>query len=147
MNALRLIPLLAALSCGDEDEGTYVLFNHEGDSMEIHIGAELMGAHTIELKSSTGDNVVGTATVDPQGAPCGTEHTMVVIVADEYENLVDRVTVVTDSPDRGIDEYSMVQDSADEGYYKLSLQSTGAEDEERIDTLTFRLYEFVEDSG
>ena len=72
---------------------------------------------------------------------------MVVIVADEYENLVDRVTVVTDSPDRGIDEYSMVQDSADEGYYKLSLQSTGEQGEERIDTLTFRLYEFVEDSG
>ena len=66
MNALRLVPLLAALSCGDEAEGTYVLFNHGEDSMEIHIGAELMGAHTIELKSSTGDNVVGTATVDPK---------------------------------------------------------------------------------
>ena len=91
--------------------------------------------------------MVGTATVDPQGAPCGTEHTIVVIVADEYEDQVDRVTVVTNSPDRGTDEYELVQDSADEGYYKLSLQSTGEPGEEREDTLTFRLYEYVEDSG
>ena len=147
MNALRLAPLLLALSCGDDDEETYVLFNNSDDAMVIYIGSEVMEANTIDLTSSTGENVVGTATVDPQGGPCGTEHTIIVIVSEEYEDQVDRVTVVTDSGDRGTDEYDLEQDSADEGYYKLSLKTTGEPGETREDTLNFKLYELVEDSG
>ena len=126
---------------------SYALFNHADDSMVIYIGEEAMPSHTVELTSSTGDNVIGQATVDPQGGPCGTEHTIIVVVADEYEDQVDRVTVLTDSGERGTDEYDLEQDSADEGYYKLTLQSSGEPGETREDTLYFKLYELVQDSG
>jgi hypothetical protein len=151
MKALRLLPFLFAMSCEDDGGGTYVQFNHTDDSLEIVIGDELTedqtAAKTIDLTSSTGDNVIGQATVDPGGGPCGTEHTIIVVVSDEYEDQVDRVTVVTDSAERGTDEYDLDQDSADEGYYKLSLQSTGEPGEDRKDTLTFKVYELVADSG
>ena len=147
MKAFGIVPLLLVLSCEDEETGTYVQFNNSEDTMVIYVGSEIMDPHTVELTSSTGDNIVGQATVNPQGGPCGTEHTITVVVNDAYEDQVSRVTVLTDSGDRGQDEYDLEQDSADEGYFKLDLQSSGEDGETREDILSFRLYEFVEDSG
>jgi len=65
----------------------------------------------------------------------------VIIVFDDYQDQVDRVSVRTSSPGRGEDEYDLIQDSADEGYYKLTITSAGEPDETRDDTLTFRLWQ------
>ena len=147
MKALRLVPLLIALSCEDDDEETYVLFNSADDSMVIYFGSETMASNTIDLTSTTGDHIVGQATVDPQGGPCGTEHSIIVVIDDEFEDQVDRVALSTDSGERGEDEYDLEQDSADEGYYKLLLRTAGEPGETREDILTFKLYEIIEDSG
>src|SRR4030095_1122403 len=103
----------------------------------------------IVLYSSTALVTVGSAKVDPGGGPIGTEHDIVVIVEDAYENVVDRVSVRTDAAERGEDEYDLDPDSADEGFYKLTLVSVGEPDEIRTDTFTIRLWDEDddEDSG
>jgi hypothetical protein len=134
--------VLVALGCNKKEEVTYEQFNAEDDTVDIEVGVEkALPAVTTELHSTTGEVIVGTAEVDPGGGPIGTEHEIVVIVVDDYEEIVDRVTVRTYSPDRGKDEYELEPDSADEGYYKKTLVSVGQDDEVRTDTLTFRLWD------
>jgi hypothetical protein len=150
MRWARLLFLVAASACNKDDEPTYTQFNAEDESLEIDVGAaKLEPAKTITLYSSTGEVTVGTAKVDPGGGPIGTEHAIVVIVEDAYQNVVDRVSVRTSSPERGDDEYDMDPDSADEGFYKLTLVSVGEPDEVRTDTFTIRLWDEDddEDSG
>ena len=145
-----LLALVAASGCKKDDEATYTQFNAENENLEIDVGAvKKEPAETIVLYSSTKLVTVGTASVDPGGGPIGTEHVIVVIVEDAYENVVDRVSVRTESPERGEDEYDMDPDSADEGFYKLTLVSVGEPDEVRTDTFTIRLWDEDddEDSG
>ena len=94
--------------------------------------------------SSTGQVEVGLARVDPGGGPIGTNHDFVVEVYDEYQDVVDRASVRLKSPGRGEDEYDLEQDSADEGVYLVTLESEGAEGEQREDLLTFRLWTISE---
>ena len=150
MRWVCLLVLVAASGCKKDDEPTYTQFNLENESLEIQVGAaKTEPARTIVLHSSTGEVTVGTAEVDPGGGPIGTEHVIVVIVEDAYENVVDRVSVRTDSAERGADEYDLDPDSADEGFYKITLVSVGEPDEVRTDTFTIRLWDEDddEDSG
>jgi len=141
-SGLALVSLLGLAACDQAEEVTYVQYNASGELLTIQVGAEtLLEPSSIELNSSTGSVVVGTATVDPAGGPVGTEHTVTVEVSDDYENDITRVTVRTDSGDRGEDEYELEGDSADEGFWKLTLVSAGEADEVREDTFTVRLWE------
>jgi hypothetical protein len=105
--------------------------------------AALSRKDSIDLTSSTGLVVLGTATVSPAGGPVGTIHELSVVIDDEYEESVGRVTVRTDSGERGKDEYELEGDSADEGYWKITLVSAGDSDEVREDSFTIRLFEEV----
>lgn len=140
--AAFVLPLLGASDCKDEDEETYVQFNASDDTLTIQVGVQDVGAPvTIDLHSTTGSVLIGTATVDPSSGPVGTEHTITVEIFDAYENMVDRVSVRADSGDRGEDEFDLVGDSADEGFYKLTLVSVGDEGETRDDTFTLRVWD------
>ena len=154
MRWLCLLVVAAAVGCNKDDEVTYTQFNAENEFVEIDVGiAEIPKkpksnepkSATIVLHSSTGEVTVGGAAVRPAGGPIGTEHEIVVIVEDAYENLVDRVSVRTNSDSRGEDEYDLEPDSADEGFYKPILVSVGEPGEVRTDTLTFRLWDEDDD--
>jgi hypothetical protein len=146
MRLVGFLVVVAAVGCNKKEEVTYTQFNADDEALEVEVGAdEEAPARTIQLHSSTGEVTVGTAEVDPGGGPIGTEHELVVIVEDAYENVVDRVSVRTDSPDRGEDEYDLEADSADEGFYKTTLVSVGEPGEVRTDTLTIRLWDEDED--
>jgi hypothetical protein len=146
MRSVGLLVLVAAVGCNKKDDVTYTQFNAQDELLEIDVGAETKEpARSIVLYSTTGEVSVGTAEVDPGGGPIGTEHEVVVIVEDAYENVVDRVSVRTDSGDRGEDEYDLDPDSADEGFYKTILVSVGEPGEVRTDTLTIRLWDEDED--
>jgi hypothetical protein len=151
MRWVCFLVLVAASGCKKDDEPTYTQFNAENENLEINVGVKEISKTSamITLFSSTGEVTVGTATVDPDGGPIGTEHVIVVEVEDAYENVVDRVSVRTESPERGEDEYDLDPDSADEGFYKLTLVSVGDPDEVRTDTFTIRLWDEDddEDSG
>lgn len=138
--------LVLLFACNNKDEEVvYDQWNATDDSVDVAVGAAVGDALTVDLHSSTGAVVVGSATVDPGSGPVGTEHTITVIVADDYANVVDRASVRTASPDRGEDEYDLEADSADEGIYVLTLVSVGDEGEQRTDTLTFRLWDIEGD--
>lgn len=143
----EIAPLLLLLgACDTEEEETYVQFNADDDTLSVDVGAAELGeSSSIDLHSTTGEVVIGTATIDPSAGPIGTEHALVVVISDNYEHLVDRVSVRTDSGERGEDEYDLLGDSADEGYYKLIIVSVGAEGEQRTDTLTILAWDVEDD--
>ena len=91
------------------------------------------------LTSTTGAVDVGDVTVDPAAGPVGTDHEVIVLVADEYEQDVGRVTVET-SGERGTQTHVALQDSADHGLWRVLVTSLGAEGEVRTDTFTTRLW-------
>lgn len=138
---LVLLPLLV-LACKKDEEVTYSQFNGPDDTLTIEVGvAEELAPVSIELTSSTQEVMVGTATVDPGGGPLGTEHAIVIVIDDAYEQIVDRVSVRLQSDGRGEDEFELDQDSADEGVWKVSLVSAGSEGEVRTDSLTVRCWD------
>jgi hypothetical protein len=137
-------PLLLTFlfACNKDEEITYELFNAEGDAVEVAVGSpEVLDPVETVILSSTGEVEIGWAEVDPGGGPLDTEYSVVVIVFDDYQDLVDRVSIRTRSPGRGVDEYDLRQDSADEGYYKERFETNGVAGEFRTDTLTFRLWD------
>lgn len=137
-----LFSLLALLACKEDEEIIYTQFNALDDIVDIEVGvAEELPSTTVDLHSSTGQIIVGSATVDPSGGPIGTTHVLTVIVSDEWEDQVPRVTVRTDSGSRGEDEYELTTDSADEGLHQIKLVSYGDEGEVRTDSFTIRLWE------
>ena len=133
--------LLAATGCNKDNEIKYDQYNADNDSLTIEVGIdELLDPVEIGLMSSTGQVEVGLARVDPGGGPIGTNHDIVIEVYDAYQDVVDRASVRLKSPNRGSDEADLEQDSADEGVYLITLESVGDEGEQRVDTLTFRLW-------
>jgi hypothetical protein len=136
-----ILASLLTVACSNDDTPNWVQFNGPDDNVTIEVGAsKVTGAVTTDLHSSTGEVLIGTASVDPGGGPIGTEHLARVDLFDAFEGEVGRSTVRTDSGSRGIDEYDMAVDSADEGLYTLTLKSVGSEGELRSDTFTFRLW-------
>jgi hypothetical protein len=140
-----LLILSAGLSaCGDDAESEWRQWNATDDEVDVEVGiSDLLDPVEVLLRSSTGEVEVGTARVDPAGGPIGTLHEIVIIVGDDYADVVDRASVRTSSPERGTDEYDLERDSAEEGVYKLTIESDGTPDEARTDTLTFRLWDEV----
>jgi hypothetical protein len=140
-----LVGLCSLLGCNKGDEIQYDQVNAADDVLTVLVGepALLDPVNTV-VRSSTGEVEIGSAEVSPGGGPIGTDHAIVVIVFDDYQDLVDRVSVRTSSPGRGEDEYDLIQDSADEGYYKLTITSAGAANEQREDSLTVRLWQALD---
>lgn len=137
-----LLLALLLMACKGDDEVEYTQFNVDDDEVVIRVGAdEVLDPVSTVIRSTTGEVEIGSAVVSPGGGPIGTDHEVVIIVFDDYQDQVDRVSVRTLSPGRGEDEYDLIQDSADEGYYKLTITSAGEPDEKRDDTLTFRLWQ------
>lgn len=145
---LWTLPLVVA--CSGDDEISYQQFNSNNDLISVEVGvAELLPAVAEDVTSSTGEVVIGSVTVDPGGGPVGTNHNLVVIIDDDWEAQVDRVSVLPyplDVEDAGSFEYDLEQDSADEGYYKTILESVGDEGEVRTDTFLVRVWQ-VESVG
>lgn len=141
-----LLLLVALGACTADDETTYEQFNADDDEISISVGVDLLDAVSVDLHSTTGEVVIGTASVDPGGGPVGTEHTILVEIADDYEEMVDRVSVRAKAEGRGDDEYDLQGDSADEGLYKKTLVSQGEEGETREDTFVIRVWDIVDDT-
>lgn len=140
-----LLGLITLSACNNDEEVKYQQINAEDDALTVLVGEpELLDPVNTVVRSSTGEVEIGSAEVSPGGGPIGTDHEVVVIVFDDYQDLVDRVSIRTRSPGRGEDEYDLIQDSADEGYYKLTITSAGTDDEQREDTLTVRLWQAEE---
>lgn len=140
---LAVLPLLVA--CNGDDEISYVQFNSDSDLISVEVGVdELLPAVTEDITSSTGEVAIGTVTIDPGGGPIGTNHDIVVVIGDDWEVQVDRVSVLpypVSVEDSGSFEYDLEQDSADEGYYKTILESVGAPGEVRTDTFAIRVWQ------
>ena len=129
------------LACQESEEDNYNLFNAETDQLEVSVGIEEESeAQTIELHSSTGQVIVGTATLTPGGGPVGTEHQLIVEVENTWETEVTRAVLIIDSGERGEKEYVLNRDSADAGYHQIDIQSVGDVGEVRTDTFTIQLY-------
>jgi hypothetical protein len=137
---------LVALLMGCETATTELVgiqFNGMDDAFDVGIVAsdELGSVSDIELLSTTGAVVVGTASLDPSTGPVGTDHLIQVDISDDWEEVVSRVTVLVDAGDRGNAEYEFIQDSADHGYWETELTSLGEEGETRTDTFTLQLWQ------
>ena len=132
---------LLGLGCGEETEQEYSQFNATTDTLTIRISPDADDSPTeIELRSSTGQVVVGTAVLTPGGGPVGTEHQLVVEVADTWQGQVEEVVISLDSGARGVEEFTLRRDSADPGYHQIDIISVGDDDEIREDILTIQLF-------
>jgi len=119
----------------------WVRFNGD-DQVDVEVTADPEPGDpvSIDLTSTTGAVVIGTATVDPGSGPVGTDHVVTVLVDEAYSGDVGRVVVSTDAGSRGVEDHTLQQDSADHGLWVRTLTSQGAEGEERTDTFTFELF-------
>lgn len=143
---LALVFVLAA--CDQDETVTWKQYNADDDTLTLEVGVDdLLPAVSAPLTSNTGAVEIGTATADPGGGPIDTLHTLKVEVFAEYAEDVDRVSVRLDAGDRGEDEYDLDADSTGEGIWVLQVRSVGDVGEVRTDTLTFRLWDEVVDTG
>jgi len=120
-------------------------FNASTDELQVGLisdGPQGPAVDTV-LHSTTGAVDVGTANVDPGTGPLGTRHLVSVHVADEWMDVVDRVSVWIDAGPRGREEFELVRDSADHGYWQLEVESSGEPGESRTDTFSVRLWQVV----
>ena len=141
-NLIRLFGIcLFGLGCGEESDSDLDQFNATTDAFNVSIAPDAdLTPQEIELRSSTGQVIVGTALITPGGGPVGTEHQIVVEVADTWQGQVEEVIVSVDSGDRGIEEFTLKRDSADPGYHQIDIVSVGEEGEVREDTFTVKLF-------
>lgn len=150
---------MAACAVGCTSDPEYLQFNAENQSLPVEVlplGEPEGDPAELELVSNLSLTIVGDAVVDPASGPVGTLHHVSVILFDEFEGLVDRVTVQTvaepvadldgdgEDDSRGREEHEMRQDSADPGAWAVSIQSLGSDDERRSDTFTIMLWQDVE---
>ena len=137
-----VLSLLLLAGCPDSEDVNWVRFNDSNETIDIDITAsdELGESISIALLSSTGSVEVATATVNPGSGPVGTDHDFEVVVDDEWQEIVGRVSVDADSGDRGEETFELRQDSADHGYWVASITSLGADGEERTDTFAINLW-------
>jgi len=140
----RLALILSLAACKGGDELVVRPFNNAADSIQIEVAPGDVGDPiTVNLTSNTGAVVIGSATVDPGRGPVGTNHLLLVEVADDWEDRIDFVSI-TSTGARGEEEYQMRQDAADPGFFDLTLTSLGAPDEVRTDTWKIILWEPTE---
>ena len=141
-NLIRLFGIcLLGLGCGEETEENFTQFNATTDTLIVSIAPDAVETPTeIELRSSTGQVIVGTALLTPGGGPVGTEHQLVVEVSDTWQGQVEEVVISVDSGDRGVEEFTLKRDSADPGYHQIDTISVGDEGEIREDIVTIQLF-------
>lgn len=131
---------LLAVGCSKDDAIQYDRFNSE-DFVDVEVtSGEILPAVSVDLTSNTGAVVVGTATVDPGGAPVGSDGEVTVQVRRLWAEDVDLIYLRVDSGERGEESFEMLQDSADHAYWFLRIESLGAEGEVRTDRFFFELY-------
>lgn len=131
---------LALGGCDLTNDAGWVRFNADGQTVALSVGPDAPSEDgELTLLSTTESVEVGSLTVSPGGGPVGTEHAIVVVVEDDFEDQVDRVTLVTRG-DRGSQTHLLVQDSADPGLWQIDIVSLGADDEVREDELLLRLW-------
>ncbi len=145
MTRLRvLLPVLGMVACDPEADVVWRQFNGSDDTLQIEVRpGEPEGLIIEELSSNTGVVVVGEATVEPARGPVGTEHTLLVIVGEDWAERVERASV-TSIGERGEETYDLVLDTARAGVFELVLTSLGEPDESRVDTWRIELWEAVE---
>lgn len=140
--------VLLLVACDQGEATTWKQYNAEDNSVVIEVGmAEVLPAVTTALTSNTGAVELGAASVDPGGGPIDTMHTIEVQIESAYAEDIDRVSVRLDAGDRGVDEFNLEADSTGEGIWVLQVRSVGEAGETRTDTLTFRLWDEVVDTG
>ena len=141
-NLIRLFGIcLFGLGCGEESDSDLDQFNATTDAFSVSIAPDAdLTPQEIELHSSTGQVIVGMAVITPGGGPVGTEHQLVVEVADTWQGQVEKVVVTVDSGDRGVEEFTLKRDSADPGYHQIDIISVGEDEEVREDTFTVKLF-------
>ena len=141
-NLIRLFGIcLFGLGCGEESDSDLDQFNATTDAFSVSIAPDAdLTPQEIELRSSTGQVIVGTAVITPGGGPVGTEHQLVIEVADTWQGQVEKVVVAVDSGDRGVEEFTLKRDSADSGYHQIDIISVGEDEEVREDTFTVKLF-------
>ena len=133
--------LLAGIGSCLQGGATYwAPYNHNADSLSVSVGVEAGEDATLELSSTTGMTVLGTATISPGSGPVGTEHVVSVHLDEPFEVDVGRVSVEAESV-RGITLHKLIQDSADPGLWVVSVTSLGDDDEVRDDTFRFVLWQ------
>ncbi len=148
MRSLLFIGLLSLVACKGDPDPEWIQFNADGDNLSVYVGQEPPaedslceeGVACTDLHSIVEGLVIGEATVDPLSADSGAEHHFVVVVADEWEELIDRVSVEVDG-ERGEQSFDLVRDRANQGAWGMTLESAGRASEERIDVWTVRLWE------
>ena len=129
-------------ACTEGDEVLYDRFNASGEEFSVEVGSETLGdLATLELKSSTGAVVVGSASVDPDAGPAGTLHLIEVQVEDDFVHQVDKVSVEIDAGERGVQTYDLLGDSADESLYRIEIESVADDAETRIDVFEIQLWD------
>lgn len=148
--ALPAVAVLAAIAGCKKDPTVLEPFNAEDDMVEVYVGHEAFvddpdcdaGVACADVHSLVEGAVIGSITVEPGGGPVGTTHRLLVVIGDEWEDRIDRVTTRVDS-DRGTGEFELDRDRANPGAWGLSLESMGGRNEERVDTWTILLWEAV----
>lgn len=143
LGARALLPLLAlplvASTCS-EVEIAYDQVNQSSDALTVEVGVpDELDPVEGDLSSNTGAVVVGVASVAPGGGPVGTVHGLTVVVDDAYQDQVDLVRVVAQADGRDDRTFDLTQDAFDEGIWVTELESFGADDEVRTDTLSIQL--------
>jgi hypothetical protein len=134
---------LALTGCQKDEGATWLRFNGDEDEtyLEVTASEDLGDPAVIGLRSTTGATVVGSAVVEPGSGPVGTDHVVTVVLDEAYAERVQRVDMRAASESRGSRLFPMEQDSADLFKWVLDLTSYGVEGEERVDVLSFELYE------
>ena len=140
-------------ACDKTEDSIWVQFNATNDDMTVWVGdvppePSVACGHErscTDLHSSIEGAVIGSADVEPNWGPVGTAHSVLVVVEDEWEDLVDRVTIAIDS-ERETGEFELDRDPANPGAWGLSLESMGRTDEVRVDTWVVRLWQAVPES-
>lgn len=150
-----LLALVLGLSACNKDAIDWVPFNAPHQTIEVDVlpdGSPVGDPISIDLLSNLAETLVGTATVDPGSGPVGTSHVLTVRVLTDYVELVGRASVevksqaVSDLNGDGKDDsrendgYDLRQDSADPGLYAITLESLGADGEQRKDEFTVHLW-------
>jgi hypothetical protein len=139
MRILAALLLLGA--CKKDDEVVLVQFNGD-DMLVVCVGEDPDCAPVgeIDLTSTNGSTLIGTASVDPASGPVGTLHTISVDVDDTWEE--DVIQVSADFiGNRGEQAWDLQRDSADHGTWEIEVESLGAEEEAREDQIFLRLYQ------
>jgi hypothetical protein len=111
-NLIRLFGIcLLGLGCGEETEEDFTQFNSTTDTLTVSVTPDAVESTTeVDLRSSTGQIIIGTAILTPGGGPVGTEHQLVVEVANTWQGQVEEVVISIDSGERGIEEFTLKRD-------------------------------------